>query len=846
MDLVKNISFFLFFLAPFFSQSQDILQRGGIQFKSYEVPIEERTSLELSKEELFSVKKNINLNFRLAISRHSVFGHLFRIESSDIFFDFVFHPSYPIDANAYLKVILNGSEIALNVPIQKNELGSNRWKDFELSMNFETSTLKLTYAKRKYFKRINADNLKSKRWAVYFGVIEDKKPSITDVAQFSIRDLRLEIDRKDRYQWLMNESVGNVSIDYISGRALYVSNPKWLSPAHFYWDKTCTVETSNSSGVAYDAESHRLKIIDKSKIKNIDLSSLSETNEYFPAPRFKKDAKLRAFSYEGEPFAYDSRHGEIAFFDKQNKVFSAIDSAVFSPLEYQHHNLFLADGRIFTLFGYGYYTFKNQLFEYNKESRLWEPRELKGDSLLPRYLSAVGKLEKDKFLIFGGRGNPKGLQELTVKNYYDLYLLDLGKNKVKKLWTLSPPAESFVPARSLIVDKDNENFYSLAFNPEVENSKLSLYQFRIDTPYYQIVSDSIPYKFRDVSSVSDLYFDSFTRKLIAYTKEEGEDSSVVKVYSLNFPPGLPDVLPVERASIGEDWGALLLLLVWGVGVMLLVAYGIFKMINMVKRASVQEPVSDETEEEPVAFGKSKKNYIQIFGKFQLWNRDGEEISKQLTPKLRQVFLMIFFSQFYFRKGMSSKRLTEIIWPFIPKEKASNSRSIALNRIRTIFKQLDGISIVFENNTWQIDVADPLRCDFIDFCNLKEALSESLLDSNLMKKLISILHAGFSFPEQKNEWLEGKQSFIVSDTVGLLLKYLHENEFQLSPADVIKVVDIILSIDELEDQAFRIKLIQLSKLGNHAKLHSCYKQFTKQYLELYNEEYPLKLEELIGS
>jgi hypothetical protein len=65
--------------------------------------------------------------------------------------------------------------------------------------------------------------------------------------------------------------------------------------------------------------------------------------------------------------------------------------------------------------------------------------------------------------VFGGRGNPSGKQELSPKNYYDLYTIDTRTLEVNKLWDVgTSPYGDFISSENFVYNWANGDFYLLS------------------------------------------------------------------------------------------------------------------------------------------------------------------------------------------------------------------------------------------------------------------------------------------------------------------------------------------------------------------------------------------------
>ena len=64
-------------------------------------------------------------------------------------------------------------------------------------------------------------------------------------------------------------------------------------------------------------------------------------------------------------------------------------------------------------------------------------------------------------------------------------------------------------------------------------------------------------------------------------------------------------------------------------------------------------------------------------------------------------------------GISSKQLSDLIWPDKPKDKVK-TRGVAINHLRKILKELDGIELVYEKGCFRFTLSSVFYCDYLRF------------------------------------------------------------------------------------------------------------------------------------
>ena len=105
--------------------------------------------------------------------------------------------------------------------------------------------------------------------------------------------------------------------------------------------------------------------------------------------------------------------------------------------------------------------------------------------------------------------------------------------------------------------------------------------------------------------------------------------------------------------------------------------------------------SDTTKMERQAVDAGTANSMYLFGDFSVFDRSGRNISYMFSLRIKQIFCLIL--RYSDADGISSKQLSDLIWPDKPKDKVKNSRGVAINHLRKILKELDGIELVMRKD-----------------------------------------------------------------------------------------------------------------------------------------------------
>jgi two-component SAPR family response regulator len=239
----------------------------------------------------------------------------------------------------------------------------------------------------------------------------------------------------------------------------------------------------------------------------------------------------------------------------------------------------------------------------------------------------------------------------------------------------------------------------------------------------------------------------------------------------------------------------------------------------------------------------QKNFIQLFGDFKIVNKDGEDISLQFTPKLKQLFLVILLYSQRNKKGISTKELTDILWPNHSYQNAKNSRGVTIRKLRLLLEALDKVEIVFHVDTWSMVFSGNIYCDYLECLRLLENGDSN--DKAFFPAFYSIVGKGEIFKGESHDWLDDFKGYIVNNEVDILIKYIQHLDREVDLDFIIKLSDRILLADPVNEEALSFKLKALIKQNNYKTARFSYEKFSSNYLEMYGEKFSIPFDKIIG-
>ncbi len=239
--------------------------------------------------------------------------------------------------------------------------------------------------------------------------------------------------------------------------------------------------------------------------------------------------------------------------------------------------------------------------------------------------------------------------------------------------------------------------------------------------------------------------------------------------------------------------------------------------------------------------KPETNYIQLFGDFKVLDKNGNNISTQFTPKLKQLFLIILIYSQRNKNGISTKELTDILWMGHSSQSAKNSRGVTIRKLRLILEALDAVQINFHIDRWSMSFSDNVYCDYVE-C-MKILKQEKIHDTDFNLKFYNIIQEGELFKSESYDWLDDFKGFVGNNIVDILMKFINELNLENDSELIMKLAERMLETDPINEQALAFKLKVLIRQNNYNLARFTFDRFCILYEELYGEKFDQKFEEL---
>lgn len=806
---------------------------SGLKFSSHQVIKEKRTSLLLNDGKNFDLPNGFSLNFDLQFRTelHN-YGYIFRIIANDtVCFDLV---SNYTDGRKSLSFI-EGNH--LFVPFSTKVLEAydkNEWAHIFFSLDQKKNEIVIAFNDESIQLPCPYKDLSKYRFQ--FGYCNHPKFGAYDVPPMSIKNIRIDNSSGTPVAyWALREHQKAEVYDSISSRPALVFNPIWEIEKHTKWMKRKSLICGHYTQTAYNEKENLIYFADQNHVYVYSPAD-DRTDTITPLggnPFYVSSNQLIYYPPTGELWSYDFDQPVVSKFNFKTQRWSRQDKILRNPV-HSHHNAFIstADSNLYTFGGYGEYRYRNELLKHHRDMSQWERLKIH-DSIPARYLASLGVLSGDSILIFGGYGHASGLQDFGPYNYYDLYAVNTATGNTRKLWTLDKPDEPFVGCNSMILDKERQSFYTLCFPNNQTNSRITLRSFDLADGSSDTLADTIPFQFEDINAFCSLYLDSEKKELYAVTLFHEKESSRIEIYSLHYPPLSQQsiIQPLQHRSGNLLW------LYFLIGLLVLSIVG-FIVIRRKKRNTAlhatttgQKPAILNIADEHHPKALPHRSAILFLGGFQVWDKNGNDITKSFTPTLKHLLILIILYTQKNGKGVSSNTLCETLWFDKSKESAQNNRRVSIRKLKVLLEEIGGIELINTNTYWATQCDSSFFCDYYTvFESLRQLRNQTQIAVNELYDLLDLLAVGQPLPYVHQEWIDSFKSDYanyVQDALWNIARSGSISDFNL----LTRIADIIFMFDPTDENAIQMKCSVLVKNGKIGIAKNTYDAFCTEYERL---------------
>lgn len=824
----KKILLIILICFSIIGKSQDVYNRG-LHFRSFEVDQDKRTGLNLTPEARINTPDGFTLKFDIKLRQNSNdYGYVFRLVGNDsVNIDLIAHLTTQDYLSNYAFSLVTGANSLIKVRNSEiKNFKKNTWLAIALIYNKRNN--KITLGINDLKKSVDFKTDKLSEFNLYFGLNNNPIIATTDVPPMTIRDIEVFDESKElKRNWKLGKHSMNNVYDECQNKKATSINPVWEIDKHAKWEQRVHIVIPfDLPQIAFNEEKSRVYFAKRNSIFYYDAlhntidSVIARKGEVYNCSSNqlfydKNSQKLISYNFD---------NSKLAKFDFRTLEWTNENTERITPQFWHHCKFYDAmDSSLITIGGYGYHKYKSDVMHYSFKSQEWKQHDI-SPNMTPRYLGSLGYLGNNELLYFGGYGSKTGNQVEFPHNYYDLYKINSKTFVVKILWEMSTPAEHFTNSNSLVVNKRKNTFYNLAYSNTRYSTSLKLMEYSIDKPEFNIVGDSIPYKFKDIESYCDLFYSPQTSELLAVTSVSKNNSSEINIYSIAFPPlQAEDVIQQEESASLWKW-YLVFIPVILVPILLLIKRRKDKNDKLNKKVNAYLNFEYDTSKNEI-----KPSSINMLGVFQIIDKDGLNITGNFTATTSQMLVLIILYTVKNGQGISTQELTEILWPGKDTDSARNNRNVYMSKLRLLIKNVGNIELLNQNNYWSVNIENDVFCDYKNVMYLINLIRKQQDNSiELINEFVNIASRGVLLPNFQEEWVDTFKGDYTNIVIETLYSLLQKNETKADHILILHISDAILKHDSIDEDAAKLKVSTLFNLGKKGQAKHSYEKFAENY------------------
>jgi DNA-binding transcriptional activator of the SARP family len=840
--------FFIFVILIFLYQSEDIFASEsidyGLHFKSYSVLAKDRTGLVLENNEFIRVDKELVLSFDILYRQEiEFFGSILRIISeSSSFLSLGF--SAAESTSVYPILIVNDEVTPVN-----DYVTYNKWFNIKIIISNKDQTI--TFKCDDISKTVKIKENDWRKIKICFGQSSIPGFMTEEVPPINLKNVKLSRNEKLIRNWVLNEHAESVCYDEIEHIKALVYNPEWIIDSYTKWNesKSFSFDKKNihyafdeSSGIIYIVADEKQIIAYNTRTSTDTIIDVkggkwppSYTNQLIFNPLTRE---LLSYSLEDKL---------ISTFSFETQTWSGTQALKTDP-NYWHHTASFRheDYSIVTFGGYGHHQYKNDLITIGISDKSFRTQKL--PSIFPRFSSA-SVIVNDTLFIFGGEGNSLGKQEINTSTPTDLYAVDLKTSKVSLIWEI-PDISYGLPCGNMIYNSDESCFYVLV---NTKKAKQALLKISKTEPVVKELSYISSLELR-----ADYNFFTLMRSIdegvlhALYCRIYKSKETQIDLYNIQYPPIAQEQTlqnPLTEKTNPIQYVFILVLLIIFFGITFL----ILRRRSLLKKAPPKEYIIKASEEDGMNETIIKKTFynrsvkmLSLLGIFNVKSEDGEDITNQFTPVLKNIILAVILNSNEKASGINTKILDNLIWPDKDDKSARNNRNVSLNRLNQVLEKIGEVQVINDNSFLKLKMNDSTFCDYLCAQKLiSYPIKQILNDSGLTEQLLELLSYGQLLPFTKEEWLDPYKAAYSDAALDFLMnilileKAIQQVDFRL------QISNLIFLFDSLSEEALSLKCQALHQQGKKSLAKNAYNSFCKEYETLLGEKFTKPLSEIIG-
>jgi DNA-binding SARP family transcriptional activator/DNA-binding beta-propeller fold protein YncE len=824
----------------------------GLYIKSFPFNDQEKTSLILENNQPIKLHSETTMSFDMSVRKDNVFGVVFRMitdkkENIDLIF------TVGEEDKRYPMLVVNESVYMIS-----KEISCNEWLPVSITLSSEKNEIAILYGETELSVPYQISRANEVR--VSFGLCPFEGYTLYDIASVNIRDVKIFNGKNLRRHWKLERHDEKQSPDSVAQVPAVATNPRWIIDIYATWEKIYSKHIKENSLFAFNPNEDIIYIAspDSKELIAFDASQKEENIITVKSGIIAANAPNQLFynPVSNKLLSYNLDENIISVF---NPVSESWENNTKSLLEHAYWNnsvsFFLSDSSLVSFGGYGFYKYNNELLRLNPGRKSIKKSNL--PDISPRHSSST-VIVNNTLYIYGGWGNKTGRQELSPRNYYDFYSVNLLTEQTNKLWEMETPASEleFLPGENMIYDEKEDCFYVFT-----SQNGGTLMRLKKDRAGFELMSFPIHEDLTAHYLYMKLYYSKKDNTFyVLINKIKTDKFADVTIYSLNYPPiALSEIQvtpPTAEAVPSSSIGKIVIIVL---GLVCVFAFPVYFLIKrrlfrkktgkrvMASRSVIVPAVTEVKVKEPeVRYYDFSGQSVCFLGGFLVMDKDGRNITGQFSPMLKYLLVLLILSTEKDSKGISGKKLIQLLWFDKNEESAKNNRNVYLSKLRTILENVGNAEIINQNGFWSIKLNEGIVCDYTESMRLFGLIKGNTSpDHANIDRLLELLLRGVLLPNTEADWVDGFKSDFSNTTIDILTELSQSDYYKPTDDLKLKIADTLFLHDYINEEALYLKCSILFNSGKKGIAKGIYDNFCKEYYNLLDSKYKYSLTDVIS-
>lgn len=222
--------------------------------------------------------------------------------------------------------------------------------------------------------------------------------------------------------------------------------------------------------------------------------------------------------------------------------------------------------------------------------------------------------------------------------------------------------------------------------------------------------------------------------------------------------------------------------------------------------------------------------IYLFGDFNLFDKENNDLSNKMSPILKELFLLLLTRSPY--NGISSPELKEILWYDKTEQSAKNNRAVYFNKLRGIIRHLGQYELSNKTGGWKIEFEEA----YVDYYEFVKIISKPRITETEIHILLNITSKGSLLPDHNWEWLDDVKAAVSDAVITILTNYLVHLSPKENPGIIESICNSLFIFDPLNEVALVYKCQYYNLVNKPYLSKKLYNSFCREYKQTYGEEF----------